>query len=81
MKAIVECFEGSAIFVTQAKVSFQTIGLAIQLLKINEQDECLVKFRETMESAKYTIKEAVQAIQERDFGKDTCSINVTFKKQ
>ena len=28
-----------------------------------------------MESAKYTIKEAEQAIQELDFGEDTCNIN------
>ena len=28
-----------------------------------------------MESAKYTIKEAVQAIQELDFGEDTSNIN------
>ena len=28
-----------------------------------------------MESAKYTIKEATQAIQELDFGEDTCNIN------
>ena len=28
-----------------------------------------------MESAKYTIKEAVQAIQELDFGEDICNIN------
>ena len=28
-----------------------------------------------MESAKNTIKEAVQAIQEFDFGEDTCNIN------
>ena len=28
-----------------------------------------------MESAKYTIKEAVQAIQELDFGEDTCNFN------
>ena len=34
-----------------------------------------------MESAKYTIKEAVQAIQEFDFGEDTCNINQYIKKQ
>ena len=34
-----------------------------------------------MESAKYTIKEAVQAIQELDFGEDTCSINQYIKKR
>ena len=34
-----------------------------------------------MESAKYTIKEAVQAIQELDFGKDTCNINQYIKKK
>ena len=34
-----------------------------------------------MESAKYTIKEAVQAIQELDFGEDTCNINRYIKKR
>ena len=34
-----------------------------------------------MESAKYTIKEAVQVIQEHDFGKDTCDINQYIKKR
>ena len=34
-----------------------------------------------MESAKYTIKEAVQAIQELDFGEDTCYINHYIKKK
>ena len=34
-----------------------------------------------MESAKYTIKEAVQAIQELDFGEDTCNINQYIKKR
>ena len=34
-----------------------------------------------MESAKYTIKEAVQAIQELAFGEDTCNINQYIKKR
>ena len=34
-----------------------------------------------MESAKYTMKEAVQAIQELDFGEDTCKINQYIKKR
>ena len=34
-----------------------------------------------MESAKYTIKEAVQAIQELDCGEDTCNINQYIKKR
>ena len=33
-----------------------------------------------MESAKYTIKEAVQTIQELNFGEDTCNINQYIKK-
>ena len=33
-----------------------------------------------MESAKYTIKEAVQAIQELDFGENTCNIIQYNKK-
>ena len=33
-----------------------------------------------MESARYTIKEAVQAIQEPDFGEDTCNIKQYIKK-
>ena len=71
VKAIVKNFVGSAILVTQAKVSLQKSGLAGQLLKIKDQYECLVKLREKMESAKYTINEAVQAIQQLDFGEDT----------
>ena len=34
-----------------------------------------------MESAKYTIKEAVQAIQKLDFGEHTCDINQFIKKR
>ena len=34
-----------------------------------------------MERVKYTIKEAVQAIQELDFGEDTCNINQYIKKR
>ena len=35
-----------------------------------------------MESVKYTVKEAVQAIQELDFGEDTCNIiNQYIKKR
>ena len=75
VKAIVESFAGFGILVTQAKISLQKSGLAGQMLKIKDQYECLVKLIEKMESAKYTIKEAVQAIQELDFGKDTCNIN------
>jgi len=75
VKAIVESFEGSGVSLTQAKVSLQTTCLAGQLLKIKDQYECLVKLIETMESAKYTIKEAVQAIQELDLREDTCNVN------
>ena len=81
MKAVVESFVGFRILVTQAKVSLQKSGLAGQLLKINDQYECLVKLTEKMESAKYTIKEAVQAIQELDFGEGTCNINQYIKKE
>ena len=80
VKAIVESFVGSGILVTQAKVSLQKSGLASQLLNIKDQYECLVKLIEKLESAKYTIKEAVQAIQELDFGEDTCNINQYIKK-
>ena len=59
VKAAVESFVGSRILVTQAKVSLQKSRLAGQLLKIKDQYECLVKLVEKMESAKYTIKEAV----------------------
>ena len=62
MKAIVESFVGSGKLVTQAKVSSQKIDLAGQLLKIKDQYEYLVKLIEKIKSAKYTIKEAVQAI-------------------
>ena len=34
-----------------------------------------------MESPKYTIKETVKAIQELDFGEDTCNINQSIKKE
>ena len=51
VKAVVENFEGSGILVTQTKVDLQTTGLAIQLLKIKDQYECLAKLIETMESA------------------------------
>ena len=80
MKTIVESFVGSGILVTQAKAGLQKSGLPGQLLKIKDQYECLVKFIEKMESVKYTIKEAVQAIKELDFGEDTCNINQYIKK-
>ena len=81
VKAIMESFVGSGILVTQAKVSLQKSGLAGQLLKIKDQYECLVNHIEKMESAKYTILEAVQAIQELDFGEGTCNINQCIKKR
>ena len=81
VKAIVESFVGSGILVTQAKLSLQKSGLAAQLLKIKDQYECLVKLIKKMESAKYTIKEAVQAIQELDFGENICNINQYIKKR
>ena len=81
VKAIEKRFVGSGILVTQAKVSLQKSGLAGQLLKIKDQYECVVKLIEKMESAKYTIKEAVKAIQELDFGEDTCNINQYIKKR
>ena len=54
-----ESFVDSGILVTQANVSLQKSGLAGQLLQIEDQYECLIKLTEKMESAKYTIKEAV----------------------
>ena len=82
VKAIVESFVGSEILVTQAKVSLQKSGLAaVQLLKIKDQYELLVKLIEKVKSAKYTIKEAVQAIQEFNFGEDTCNINQYIEKE
>ena len=78
---MVESFVGSAILVTPAKISLQKNGLAGHLLKIKDQYECLVKSIEKIESAKYTIKEAVQAIQELDFGKNTCNINQYVEKR
>ena len=80
VKAIVESFVGSGILVTQAKISLQKSGLAGQLLKLKDQYECAVKLTEKMESAKYTIKGAVQAIQELGFGQDICNINQYIKK-
>ena len=81
VKVIVESFVGFGILVTQAKVSLQKSGLAGQLLKIKDQYECLVKLIEKMKSEEYTIKEAVQAIQELEFGEDTCNINQYIKKR
>ena len=81
VKVIMESFVGSGILVTQAKVSLQKSGLAGQLLKIKDPYECLVKLTEKMESAKHTIKEAVQAIQELDFGEKTCNINQYIEKE
>ena len=81
VKAIVESFVGSGILVTQAKFNLQQSSLAAQLLKIKDQYECLVKLIEKMESVKYTIKEAVQAIQELGFGENTCNINQYIKKK
>ena len=81
VKAIVESFVGSGILLTQAKVRLQKSGLAGQLPKIKYHYECLVKLIEKMESAKYTTKEAVQTIQELDFGEDTCNINQYIKKK
>ena len=57
---------------------FQKCGLAGQLLKIKDQYQCLVKLIKKMESAKYTIEEAVQAIQELDVGEDTCTCTASF---
>jgi len=73
-KQFFSSFERSCVLVTQAKDSLQTTGLASQLLKIKDQYECLVQLIETMESAKYTIKGAVQAIQQLDVREDTCNI-------
>ena len=81
VKAIVESFVGSELLVTQAKANLRKSGLAGQLLKIKDQYECLVKLIEKMESAKHTIEEAVQAIQELDFGEDICNINQYIKKK
>ena len=43
VKTIVKSFVGSEILVTEAKVRLQKSGLAGQLLKIQDQYECLVK--------------------------------------
>ena len=59
VKTIAEGFVGTGILVTRAKVSLQKNGLAGQLLKIKDRYDCLVNLIEKMESAKYTIKEAV----------------------
>ena len=81
VKAIVESFVGSVYLITQAKVSSQKSDLAGQLHKIKNRYECLVKLIEKMESAKYTIKEAVQAIQELDFGEELVTLTNTLKKE
>ena len=81
VKAVMESFVDFGILVTQAKVSLKRSGLAGQLLKIKNQYECLVKLIEKTKSAKYAIKQAVQAIQELDFNEDTCNINHYIKKK
>ena len=81
VKAIVENFVVSEILSAQTKVSLQNNGLAGQLLKIKDQYECLVKLIEKMESVKYTIEEELLAIQELDFGEDTCNTNQYIKKE
>ena len=57
----------------------QTADLATQLLKIKDQYECLFMLIETRESARYTVKEAVQAIQGLDCEKILTALTVTFK--
>ena len=79
VKTIVDSFEGLVFFAIKAKVSLQTTGLATQLLKLKDQYQYLVKLIETIESA--NTQEAVQAIQELDFGKDTRSINRCIQKR
>ena len=79
MKAIAESFKRSGILTTSAKVSLQTTSLASQPLKSKNQYECVAGLIETMESAKYAIKEAVKAIQELDF-KENIVLTVTLKK-
>ena len=59
-----ESFEESGILATQAKVCMQITGLATQPFNIKDQYECLVEHIEMMEGAKYTIKEAKQAMPE-----------------
>ena len=81
VKAIVESFVGSGILVTQAKVSLQKSGLTGQLLKMKDQNKCLVKLIEKMQNAKYTIKETAQAIQELDFGENICNIYAYIEKR
>ena len=81
VKAIVESLEESNILVTLAKATSQTTSLVTQLLKIKDQYECLVMLLETIESAKYTIKEAVQAIQVVNLGEDTRSTNLCIRKR
>ena len=79
MRAIVESFVSFGILVTQAKISLQRSGLSGQLLKIKDHYEFPVELIEKMASAKYTINQPVQAIQ--DFGEDTCNINKHIKKE
>jgi len=81
VKSIVESCEGSGVLVTQAKNSLQTPNLATQLLKIKDQYECLVNLIDIIESAKCTIKEAVQAIQGLTLEKILVTLAVTLKKE
>jgi len=57
----------------------QTTGLASQLLKIKDQYESQVKLLQTKGSAKYTIKEAVQATQNLTSEKTLATSNNTLK--
>ena len=57
--------------------SFVGSGILVTQAKVSFQKSGLEK----MESPKYTIKEAVQAIQQLDVGEDTCNINQYNRKR
>ena len=81
VKAIVESFVGSGILVTQAKITCKK-GFSWPTAQ-NQRPiyESLVKLKEKMESAKYTIKKVAQTFQELDFCEDPCNIIQYIKKE
>ena len=81
VKAIVKSFVGSGILVTQAKVSLQKSGLAGQLLKIKDQNKCLVDLIEKIESAKYTLKKQCKQFKNLTLLKTLVTSTNTLRKE
>ena len=77
MKAVVVNFDDSAILGTRAKASLLAPHLAVQLLKIKQQCECLIGLIEAVKSPKYSIKESFKSIKNFMLKKALVMLNVT----